>query len=114
MLRGLNERYCDIGIHLRRAHSFPSFAAVRNELLLEEINMDHAPADPPAALVTTGSSVRRPPAPSSGSPPRTDAPKQKEKKPKAHRSSGTPAAPGVGAPSDGGSSISAAPGPGTP
>lgn len=43
MLHGLNERYCDIGVHLSCGDLFPSFASVCNEFLLEEINMAHKP-----------------------------------------------------------------------
>lgn len=61
LLCGLNEQYRDIDVHLRRSQPFPSFASVRNELLLEEINMVHQPIAPSTALVAAGSS--RPPAP---------------------------------------------------
>ena len=58
VIRGLNERYRDIGVHLRRGRPFPSFAVVRNELL-EEINMVQTPSAPPTALVATGSPLPR-------------------------------------------------------
>ena len=97
VLRGLNERYKDIGVHLRRGRPFPSFAAVRNELLLEEINMVQHPVAPSTALVATGSS--RQPAATGGGPPRTGggAPKPKNKKKKDRRAGGD-SAPGPSAP----------------
>lgn len=99
VIRGLNERYRDIGVHLRRGRPFPSFAAVRNELLLEEINMVQTPSAPPTALVATGSHSPRQSAPTSSDTPRPAAPKQKKKRTPNHRtSSGGPAAPGSSAP----------------
>jgi hypothetical protein len=97
VLCGLNERYKDIGVHLRRGRPFPSFAAVRNELLLEEINMVQHPVAPSTALVATGSS--RQPAATGGGPPRTGggAPKPKNKK-KKDRRAGSDSAPGPSAP----------------
>eukprot|EP00267_Zea_mays_P038143 XP_008676400.1 uncharacterized protein LOC103652638 [Zea mays] len=86
MICGLNERYRDIGVHLRRSRPFPSFAVVRNELLLEEINMVQTPSAPPTVLVATGSPSSRQSAPTSSGPPRPAAPKQK-KKPKDLRTS---------------------------
>lgn len=81
VLCSLNERYRDIGIHLRRAHRFPSFTSVRNELLLEEINMAHQPVAPLIALIAAGSSAHQPAAPRGrGSHP--PAPKQKKRKSK--------------------------------
>jgi len=106
VIRGLNERYRDIGVHLRRGRPFPSFAAVRNELLLEEINMVQHPVAPSTALVATGSSAPRQPAPTDGGAPRTGAPKQnKKKKQKDRRTpSGGTSAPGGGGSSGGPSS----------
>ena len=119
VIRGLIERYRDIGVHLRRGRPFPSFAAVCNELLLEEINMVQTLSAPPTALVATGSPSPHQSAPTSSGPPRPAAPKQKKKKkPKDHRtSSGGTAAPGSGAHSFGSSSTpgtAAAPGGGWP
>jgi hypothetical protein len=112
VIRGLNERYKDIGVHLRRGRPFPSFAAVRNELLLEEINMVQTPPAPPTALVATSSSAPRQSGPPSSDSPRPAATKQKKSKDRR----GT-AAPGSGAPSSGSSStpsMAAAPGGGWP
>jgi hypothetical protein len=96
VLRGLNERYKNISVHLRRGRPFPSFVVVRNELL-EEINMVQHPVAPSTALVTTGSS--RQPAATGGGPPRTGggAPKPKNKK-KKDRRAGSDSAPGPNAP----------------
>ncbi|XP_039803942.1 uncharacterized protein LOC120668056 [Panicum virgatum] len=106
VIRGLNERYKDIGVHLRRGRPFPSFAAVRNELLLEEINMVQHPVAPSTALVATGSSAPCQPAPTDGGAPQTGAPKQnKKKKQKDRRTrSGGTSAPGGGGSSGGPSS----------
>jgi hypothetical protein len=98
VIRGLNERYRDIGVHLHRGRPFPSFAAVRNELLLEDINMVQTPSAPPTPssplALTRLASLRRPaavllvrPPPSRRRGRRTTAPPQ-----------GGTAAPGSGAP----------------
>jgi hypothetical protein len=37
VLRGLNERFTALGLHLRRSYPFPMFLEVCNDLLLEEL-----------------------------------------------------------------------------
>lgn len=61
LLRGLNGRFEAIGLHLRRGHPFPTFLQARNDLLLEELNME---ATAPATALTTTTT-----APSTGSRP---------------------------------------------
>jgi hypothetical protein len=41
VIRGLNERFASIGLHLRRGRSLPTFLEVRNDLLLEELTFAH-------------------------------------------------------------------------
>ena len=41
VLRGLKERFTNIGIHLPRGFPFPTFQEVQANLLLEEMNMAH-------------------------------------------------------------------------
>ena len=65
VLRGLNERFTSIGVHLRRARPFPTFKEVQAELLLEEMNMAHQSSSAsPAAFVA--SSTPKQAAPSGG------------------------------------------------
>jgi len=65
VLRGLNERFTSIGVHLRRARPFPTFKEAQAELLLEEMNMAHKSSlAPPAAFVA--SSTPKQVAPSGG------------------------------------------------
>ena len=70
ILRGLNERFQFMAQFITRQKPFPSFADVRADLRLAELNM--APSTPPSAPVTSTSS--KPPAsqPASGpAPPRS-------------------------------------------
>jgi len=65
VLRGLNERFTSIGVHLRRARPFPTFKEAQAELLLEEMNMARQSSSaPPAAFVA--SSTPKQVAPSGG------------------------------------------------
>ncbi|XP_066356842.1 uncharacterized protein [Miscanthus floridulus] len=66
ILRGLNERFQFMSQFITRQKSFPSFADVRADLRLAELNMA-PPLAPPSALVVSSSS--KPPAsqPASGS-----------------------------------------------
>ena len=41
LIHGLNECFANIGLHLRRSHPFPSFLEARDDLLLEELTMEH-------------------------------------------------------------------------
>jgi hypothetical protein len=70
IVRGLNERFQALGLHLRRTNPLPSFLQVRDDLALEELTMAKAaPAAALAALSNTGSSTGsqssqpRPPSP---------------------------------------------------
>jgi len=54
LLRGLNGRFEAIGLHLRRGHPFPTFLQARNDLLLEELNME---ATAPATALTTATTA---------------------------------------------------------
>ncbi|WVZ89259.1 hypothetical protein U9M48_035685 [Paspalum notatum var. saurae] len=48
IIRGLNERFLALGLHLHRTNPLPSFLQVRDDLALEELTMAKAP--PAAAL----------------------------------------------------------------
>jgi hypothetical protein len=39
VIRGLNEKFTHIGVHLRHGRPFPTFLEARNELLLEELTV---------------------------------------------------------------------------
>ena len=54
LLRGLNGRFKAIGLHLRRGRPFPTFLQARNDLLLEELNME---ATAPATALTTATTA---------------------------------------------------------
>ena len=81
IIRGLNERFSALGLHLRSSTSLPSFLQVRDDLRLEELTMAKAP--PAAALTalsgssTGGSGGSKPPTPA---PPRP--PQQQDSSPK--------------------------------
>ena len=81
IIRGLNERFSALGLHLRRSTPLPSFLQVRDDLRLEELTMAKAP--PAAALTalsgssTGGSGGSKPPTPA---PPRP--PQQQDSSPK--------------------------------
>jgi hypothetical protein len=69
IIRGLNERFLVLGLHLRRTYPLPSFLQVRDDLALEEVTMANAP--PAAALVALtapGSMGSTTPTPSTGTP----------------------------------------------
>jgi hypothetical protein len=42
LLQGLNKRFDHIKIFIKRSQSFPSFHTIRNDLKLEEIELDHS------------------------------------------------------------------------
>jgi hypothetical protein len=44
LLQGLNKRLDHMKIFIKRLQSFPSFHTVRNDLELEEIELDHSTA----------------------------------------------------------------------
>ena len=70
IIRGLNERFLALSLHLRRTYPLPSFLQVRDDLALKELTMAKAP--PAAALValtapgSMGSTTS--PTPSTGAP----------------------------------------------
>jgi hypothetical protein len=41
LLQGLNKRFCHMKIFIKRSQPFPYFHTVRNNLKLEEIELDH-------------------------------------------------------------------------
>nr|CAB3501456.1 unnamed protein product [Digitaria exilis] len=97
VIHGLNDRYRDVGRHLRRGRPFPTFTEAKAELELEELTLAHQATAPSSALVagTTrtppASSGGRPPnqrPPSSGSGSRHAAPKPKKGKKKPKSTSG--------------------------
>ncbi|XP_025813048.1 uncharacterized protein LOC112890360 [Panicum hallii] len=81
IIRGLNERFSALGLHLHHSNPLPTFLQVRDDLRLEELTMAKAPPAMVLAALsspTTGSSGGpRPPAstPSRPSPQQPSAPK---------------------------------------
>ena len=63
LIRGLNERFANIGLHLRRSQPFPSFLEAKEALRLEELTFAHR-ATTPTALVATQTAA---PVPAGGS-----------------------------------------------
>jgi hypothetical protein len=53
VIRGLNEKFAPIGIHLRRAKPFPTFLVACTELLLEELTMGKPASDSSTALLAS-------------------------------------------------------------
>lgn len=108
VIRGLSERFHDIGTHLRRGRPFPSFADVVSELTMEKLTMANRPSAPPTALVattptSTGAS-RPPPHPAGGgSTPKPPKNKNRRSKRAGQKSSGNGGGSGSGS---GGSSAS--------
>ena len=56
IVRGLNERFQALGLHIRRTTPLPSFLKVRDDLRLEEITMAKAPPATALAAVSNGGS----------------------------------------------------------
>ena len=52
LIRGLNERFANIGLHLRRNHPFPSFLEAKEALHLEELTFAHQAATPTSLVAT--------------------------------------------------------------
>jgi len=52
LIRGLNERFVNIGLHLRRSQPFPSFLEAKEALRLEELTFAHQAATPTALVAT--------------------------------------------------------------
>jgi hypothetical protein len=44
LLQGLNKKFDHMNIFIKRSQPFPSFHTVRNDLELEEIELDHSAA----------------------------------------------------------------------
>ena len=52
LIRGLGERFSNIGLHLRRSHPFPSFLEAKDALLLEEPTLAHQSSTPTAFIAS--------------------------------------------------------------
>lgn len=63
LIRGLNEKYKTIGMHLQRGRPFPSFLDAKSDLLLEELTMENQAPSQQTALVATGASPAASPPP---------------------------------------------------
>jgi hypothetical protein len=62
LLQGLNKKFDHMKIFIKRLQPFPSFHTVRNDLKLEEIELDHsAPQGQASAFYSTPSGGGRPP-----------------------------------------------------
>ena len=62
LLQGLNKKFDHMKIFIKQSQPFPSFDTVRNDLELEEIELDHSTAQGQAsALYSTPSGGGRPP-----------------------------------------------------
>ena len=63
LIRGLNERFKTVGMHLRRGRPFPTFLDAKADLLLEELTMENTSSSQSIALAasTTTSAPSRPP-----------------------------------------------------
>jgi hypothetical protein len=70
IIRGLNEHFLALGLHLRRTYPLPSFLQVRDDLALEELTMAKAPPAAALAALTAPGSMgsTTSPAPSTGTP----------------------------------------------
>ena len=56
VLRGLNERYSAIALHLRRARPFPTYDEAVADLLMEELHSANRSSSSTALIATTGGS----------------------------------------------------------
>jgi hypothetical protein len=68
LLRGLSPRYGHLKALIKRTVPFPTFHAVRNELLLEELTMTHGAPTPASALCSASTGAQATPG---GQAPRT-------------------------------------------
>ncbi|XP_039815290.1 uncharacterized protein LOC120678206 [Panicum virgatum] len=59
LIRGLNERFANIGLHLRWSQPFPSFLEAKEALRLEELTLAHQ-AETLTALVATQATASSP------------------------------------------------------
>jgi hypothetical protein len=53
VIRGLNERFKAVGMHLRRGRPFPTFVDAKADLLLEEMTMEHHSTQATALATST-------------------------------------------------------------
>jgi hypothetical protein len=74
LLRGLSPRYGHLKALIKRSVPFPTFHAVRNELLLEELTMANEAPTPASALYSTPTSGQPPSGGQATRPPSTGAP----------------------------------------
>ena len=54
VIRHLNERFKNVGMHLRRGRPFPTFLESKADLLLEEMMMDPQTPSQAMALAASG------------------------------------------------------------
>jgi hypothetical protein len=66
VIRGLNERFSYLGALIQRQRPFPTFAEVKSDLRLAEINMIAKHAQPPQALAALAPHPPMPPSPNPG------------------------------------------------
>jgi hypothetical protein len=74
LLRGLSPRYSHLKALIKRSVPFPTFHAVRNELLLEELTMANEAPTPASALYSAPTSGQLPSGGQATRPPSTGAP----------------------------------------
>ena len=60
VIRGLNERFKNIGMHIRRGRPFPTFLEAKADLHLEEMTMDPQTPSQAMALAASGSTPTAP------------------------------------------------------
>ena len=60
VIRSLNERFKNVGMHLRRGRPFPTFLEAKADLLLEEMTMDPQAPSQATALAASGSTPTAP------------------------------------------------------
>lgn len=57
VIRRLNEKFAQIGVHLRRGRPFPTFLEARNELLFDELTISKSAPDSSTALLASAPGV---------------------------------------------------------
>jgi hypothetical protein len=67
VIRGLNERFSNVGALLRRAKPFPTFLEAREDLILEELTMENRKDAPAAALAASTTPTPAPASSGTGS-----------------------------------------------
>ena len=69
VIRGLNERFKNVGMHLRHGRPFPTFLEAKFDLLLEELTMEpQAPSQATALAASTTTQLGRSAGTGSGAP----------------------------------------------